>query len=74
MNSESRFVSFILVAVFAYVAVEYAIERRRSFAAWRADFLAPFVKNPGRREFLRDALMTEEMTIRNAKDSTDARS
>jgi len=61
MNSDTRFVTFLVAAVAAYMAIEYIIERRAAFARWRVDFMAPFEKHPGRVEFLRRVLTEEEM-------------
>lgn len=61
MSSDSRFVTLIVGAIFVYVGIEYLIERRRVFMEWRDSFLAPFARHPGRREFLRESLMLEEM-------------
>lgn len=67
MRTSDRFVSFMVAATFAYLGVEYLIQKRERFAAWRAEFTAPFEKHPGRREFLRDLLTREEMTIKERK-------
>jgi hypothetical protein len=61
MNSNSRFVTLMVDAIFVYVGIEYLIERRRAFLAWRESFVAPFLRHPGRREFLRESLMLEEL-------------
>lgn len=58
--------TYIFVGMtFAYIGVEYLVERHNAFIEWRASFLAPFAKHPGRREFLHDTLIREEFNVRN---------
>jgi molybdopterin biosynthesis enzyme len=48
-----------------YVIVETIIKERHAtaerFTKWRNGWLAPFLRTPGRREFLRESLIREEM-------------
>ena len=65
MNSD-RFLSVMVGALVSYAFLEAAIaytrERREQFLSWREKFVEPFVRHPGRREWLRETLMREEMT------------
>lgn len=66
-TANDRFVYIIVGALVSYAmletAISYAKERREQWAAWFNAFSEPFIKHPGRREFLRESLIKEEMTI-----------
>lgn len=63
-----RFLSVMVGALVSYAFLEtfiaYARERREQFTAWRDKFVEPFVRHPGRREWLRDTLVREEMNVK----------
>lgn len=65
MLRNDRFLSVIVGALVSYAFLEAAIaytkERREQFLAWRDQFTEPFARHPGRREWLRETLMREEM-------------
>lgn len=74
MNArDDRFLSVVVGALVAYALFEtvaaYATERRERWAAWFNDFTAPFIRHPGRREWMRETLLREEM---NVKDRANA--
>lgn len=71
MDKDTRLVGVIVAATFGYVLMEALIRRAATFNAWRRDYLAPFLQHPGRREFLRDALIREEMTTRKTTSPDD---
>lgn len=66
----NRFLSVIVGALVSYAFLEagiaYTRERRERFIAWRDKYVEPFIRHPGRREWLRETLMREEMTIKTA--------
>lgn len=69
MNTRSdRFLSVLVGAMVSYAfleaAVAYVRERREQFEAWRDKFVEPFMRHPGRREWLRETLVREEMTVK----------
>lgn len=39
--------------------------RKQQFEAWRTSWLEPFRRHPGRRAFLRDVLVREEMRVKS---------
>jgi len=63
--------------VVGYVIVDTIIKERHAAAkrlvTWRDSWLAPFLRTPGRREFLRETLIREEMTVKetSGKDAGD---
>lgn len=65
MLRNDRFLSVVVGALVSYALLEatiaYAKERREQFLAWRDRFIEPFERNPGRREWLRETLVREEM-------------
>lgn len=58
--TDNRLVYVIVAVMFTYIGIEYILERRAAFLNWRSEFMAPFIKHPGRREFLHDVLVREE--------------
>lgn len=70
-DKETRLVGVLVAATFGYVFIEYLVKRAADFKAWRSEFIAPFLRHPGRRDFLRETLMREEMTTRKVAISDD---
>lgn len=70
-DKETRLVGVMVAATFGYVLMEYLIKRATDFNAWRSEFVAPFLRHPGRRDFLRETLMREEMTTRQVAVADD---
>lgn len=68
METSNRQVAFVVALTLGFVITEALIRQRRQAAArlaeWRQTFIEPFVRTPGRREWLRETLMREEQTIR----------
>lgn len=58
--SDNAVVASLIGAVAAYMAVEYLSTKQREFAAWRARWMASILCIPGKREFLRAQMMSEE--------------
>ena len=67
-TANDRFLSIVVGALVSYALLEtvtaYAKERRDNWRNWYASFVEPFRKHPGRREWLRETLNREEMTVR----------
>lgn len=65
-----RFLSVVVGALVSYAFLEatiaYVTERREQFNAWRDKFVEPFMRHPGRREWLRETLVREEMNVKTA--------
>lgn len=63
-----RFLSVVVGALVSYALLETAIayvrERREQFVAWRDKYVEPFLQHPGRREWLKETLEREEMTVK----------
>lgn len=68
MLRDDRLATVIVGALISYALLEtaraYAMERQERWRSWYASFVKPFMVNPGRREFLRESLLREEMTLR----------
>lgn len=64
-SAEDRLLAFAVAATMAIAIIELARERQERFAKWRSEFLAPFRLHPGRRAFLRDVLIREEMNVKD---------
>ncbi len=72
---DDRFLSLVVGALVSYALfdtfIAYTTERRQRWAAWFNDFTAPFVKHPGRRAWLRETLMREEMSVKDHANAGD---
>lgn len=67
-TANSRFLSIVVGSLVSYALLEmtiaYARERHEQWQKWYESFVAPFMKHPGRQEWLRETLMREEMVVR----------
>lgn len=63
-QSTDRLTAVVVAAMFGYIVIEYVAARMEAFDEWYKGFVAPFIRHPGRREFLRETLMREEMTVK----------
>jgi hypothetical protein len=67
---DDRFLTIAVGGLVAYaffeMGREYVKERRQKWVAWYSSFTEPFNRNPGRREWLRETLTREELTVRSA--------